>query len=129
MARKEPDWKPRRRGAIYCSPACGAGCTKADFDDATERARLTCEALGPGWKPHVWENLRWHAQAIKGQMGAAPLCEVTIERPGIGYRCSLQTNPQFVTRSRSPRAAVRRALEQLRARTADLLLAAREIEL
>ena len=27
-------------------------------------SRLLADALGPGWKPEVWENLGWHYRAV-----------------------------------------------------------------
>lgn len=63
----QPDgWKPRRRGTIYCSPLCGAGCTHAAFTRATRNARALAKRLGPGWRPKVWENMNWFYSAEKG---------------------------------------------------------------
>lgn len=53
-------WTPVRRGAIYCSPACGGGCTWAAFQEATGNADALAKRIGGGWKPRVWENLGWH---------------------------------------------------------------------
>jgi len=54
-------WKAiHKPGGIYCSPACGGGCTATDYILAGERAAILCKYLGPGWTPHVWENLGWH---------------------------------------------------------------------
>ena len=56
--------EPIRNGDIYCSPACGAGCTHAAFEEATKRAKalaILCTAkIGGIWKPVVTENLGWH---------------------------------------------------------------------
>lgn len=57
-------WTPRLHGDRYCSPACGAGCTKSAFDRATGAAKKLAERLGKGWKPRVWENLGWHYAVI-----------------------------------------------------------------
>jgi hypothetical protein len=57
-------WEPRRFGNHYCSPACGAGCTTAAFDEATKAADALAVSLGDGWKPRVWENLGWHYSAV-----------------------------------------------------------------
>lgn len=58
-------WTPRLRGHIYCSPCCGAGCTKAAYDRAWRNAEALVKRMKtPGWKPHVWENCAWH-YAIK----------------------------------------------------------------
>ncbi len=57
-------WEPKLKGTIYCAPACGRGCTKAEFDAATEAAAELAKMLGPDWKPVVSENLGWHYRAI-----------------------------------------------------------------
>ena len=61
---KPLSWKPRRRGAIYCSPACGHGCTYAEFERVTREAGELAKSLGPGWKPKVWENMGWHYKVV-----------------------------------------------------------------
>lgn len=57
---EETRWIPQLRGAIYCSPACGHGCTFEAFDRAYEQATTLATRLGRGWTPRVWENLGWH---------------------------------------------------------------------
>lgn len=64
MAYDARDYKPVRRGPIYCAPFCGAKCTWAAFQKATRDAAALCKRLGKGWKPRVWENLGWHYSAI-----------------------------------------------------------------
>ena len=54
------NWEPELRGEIYCSPACGGGCTKERHDEATEAAAGLALRLGRRWTPRVWENLGWH---------------------------------------------------------------------
>lgn len=56
-------WTPIRRGNVYCSPACGSLCTYADYERAVKHADDLCKLLGEGWKPIVWENMRWHYKA------------------------------------------------------------------
>lgn len=58
------NWKPQLRGEIYCSSACGGGCTKAAYDTATENATNLSKRLGPDWKPIVFENLGWHYKVV-----------------------------------------------------------------
>lgn len=70
------DWTPRRRKGrvdIYCSPACGAGCTYADFLRANRCAEKLAKAL-PGFEPCVSENLGWHfgADALGGLIHVSP---------------------------------------------------------
>ena len=63
-------WKPRQAGSVYCSPACGRGCTVEEWNQAKMRAHAIVEGLSvdKGWKPEVWENLGWHAQAVHGDI-------------------------------------------------------------
>ena len=56
--------KPRRRGAIYCSPFCGAKCTYAAYQRAQSGGKALARALGKTWTFRVWENLGWHYCAI-----------------------------------------------------------------
>jgi hypothetical protein len=57
------DWTPREQGDIYCAPACGRGCTKAEHQRAVDGANKLCALLGTGWIPRVWENLGWYYTA------------------------------------------------------------------
>jgi hypothetical protein len=59
-------WIPVLKGDTYCSPACGGGCTKAEFDEATSKAEELATRMGPGWKAHVWENLGWYWEVTNG---------------------------------------------------------------
>lgn len=45
----ELSWTPRRRGLIYCAPACGAGCTAAQHAHAVRLGRALARRLGRGW--------------------------------------------------------------------------------
>ena len=65
-------WTPVLRGDIYCSPGCGGGCKKSDYDKVVEQAGLVAAALGYGWEPYVYENLGWHYQVNKGQANVIP---------------------------------------------------------
>ena len=58
--RQEPDWKPRRKGKIYCSPACGCKCTHAAYLHAKEASKAARKELGKGWKANVFETCGWH---------------------------------------------------------------------
>ena len=60
---RELSWDPVRNGEIYCSSACGGGCTIDSYLQAVENANHLCKELGPGWVPRVWENLGWHYSA------------------------------------------------------------------
>lgn len=56
----ELSWTPVLRGTIYCSPACGGGCTKSAYDLAVGLADNLARRLGNGFVPRVTENLGWH---------------------------------------------------------------------
>lgn len=70
---------PKLDGDIYCSPACGCGCKKAAFDQASESAQAIAKLLGQGWEPKVWENCGWHFAVEKG------IASVTLDEHG---RCA-----------------------------------------
>lgn len=57
-------WKARKVGRTYCAPACGRGCTHAEFKRAHRLADALirkCEnAVGGKWEKRVHENLGWH---------------------------------------------------------------------
>jgi hypothetical protein len=59
-------WKPIMYGLNYCAPACGHGCTLAQFDAAHAAALGLATELGDGWLVDVWENLGWHWGVNKG---------------------------------------------------------------
>lgn len=60
----ELSWTPERQGAMYCSPACGRGCTKKEHDEAKKAGARLAKNLGAGWDVRVWENLGWHYSAV-----------------------------------------------------------------
>lgn len=51
-----------------CAKWCGRGCTEEEYQKAKRDAKELCKKLGPGWKPHIWENLGWHFHAVKGNI-------------------------------------------------------------
>lgn len=57
-------WTPVENGDRYCSPSCGRGCTKAEFELAEARANALARQLGPGWTPVLKENLGWHYHVV-----------------------------------------------------------------
>lgn len=66
---KKLSWKPRRKDKIYCAPACGRGCTFAEYQRAQKDAKkLLAKMRGKGWKIRVHENLGWHYQVYYGGM-------------------------------------------------------------
>jgi hypothetical protein len=75
--RTKLSWTPQRRGETYCSPACGRGCTKTEYDAATKSAADLVARLGPGWKPRVFENLGWHSGVI------SPCGRIKVHTPSV----------------------------------------------
>ena len=65
-------WIPRLTATGgYCSLGCGSGCTKAEFDTATKKAKTLAAYLNKqgkvrSWVPRVWENLGWHWSVVWG---------------------------------------------------------------
>ena len=57
-------WKAKRNGNTYCAPACGRGCTHAEYRKANRMADALvkkCEKEAGGkWEKRVHENLGWH---------------------------------------------------------------------
>lgn len=107
-------WTARRFGVFYCSPRCGAHCTRAAFETATRKAAALCKRLGPGWEPRVWENMGWFYSAQKG------VTEVHANhhhayRGGVSYSVYFNTAKQFVTSDRSPIKALQLATDEARA--------------
>ncbi len=66
------EWTPVLKGDVFCSPACGGNCKKAEYDQAVKAANELAAILGAGWEPDVWENLGWHYRAIKQDSEVGP---------------------------------------------------------
>lgn len=108
----EPRWTPIRRGATYCSPACGCKCTYAAYLLARRRALRLARRLGPGFVAHVWENAGWHYEAL---IDGAP---VRIEVHGSHYPSGKPSfmafvHNRFVSESDNPDEALNRSMGML----------------
>jgi hypothetical protein len=102
-------WTPVLRGENYCSPVCGFGCKKSEYDAAVAASETLAAHMGAGWRGRVWENLGWHYEAVKGACNVRP--------HGTGaevYSAVLDTSPQFFARSASAVDAVADVLQQAR---------------
>ena len=84
--RRELSWRPVRKGDVFCAPACGRGCTHAEYVHALTSAAAVVRRLGPGWRPVVSENLGWHysvelVSGIKVHCNAGPSywADITID--------------------------------------------------
>ena len=119
--RRELSREPVHKGGTYCSPWCGAGCTRASYEAEKEQANAICKALGPGWRVRLWENLGWHHEAI------SPCGHVRVSRQTIGARAFwARVGPagdpsiEFDAHASTPGVAVRRAVRKARAEIARL---------
>jgi len=110
---KKLSWKPIRNGPIYCSPACGAGCTRAEFDAAHKRGADLVKRLGRGWTVHVWENLGWHVRADSPGGSGAVYDHSRHVRPFYWADFSF-AGKQFAAHAPTPIRATKRALDKAR---------------
>lgn len=116
-------WKPVLRGNIYCSPACGASCTKAAHDEAVKKAKALAKRMGKGWKIRVHENLGWFYAVVKGEpmiYSAGFLEIIPPHRPGDTYTAWVQSSPQFIVHDKDPKIALRKAVEAFDAHLSNL---------
>lgn len=114
----EGRWTPKLNGAVYCSPACGFKCKKADFDRAMDGAAALVRQLGAGWSPSVWENGGWHFEAKKG--GATVVVEADQFEASLRF-CFEESHETLISATRSdPREAVEALIEQMNTRIATL---------
>lgn len=94
-----------RRGRVYCSTACGKGCTFAEYQRAKQHGRALAKRLGKGWKPRIWENLGWHYTAKRGPIEVYPRIK--------SYWANLiLVGKQFTGEAREPELAVIRAIDK-----------------
>lgn len=111
MKDRDDSWSPRNLlGGVYCSPACGGGCTKAAYNTAVRNSNALAEQMGEGWEPVVWENLGWHYEVIKGVAAIMPPY-----KGGSGkYMVFFNTVPQIVTTAETPEDALGFAVQEAR---------------
>lgn len=107
---KKLSWKPKRRGNIYCAPACGRGCTYAEFVLAQTQGKRLAKRLGRGWEARIWENLGWHYEAVKNHVLRVHRC------PG----CYHAYFAGGVEEGKTPEEAIKRAMEAQRNRIKEL---------
>lgn len=68
--KKLTTWDPiEKPNGEYCSPSCGCGCLKIEFDECHRLAqhyKMAAAQLGMGdWEIRVWENRGWHWELRK----------------------------------------------------------------
>lgn len=112
--RKELSWKPVKRGNIYCSSACGAGCKLADYKRCVRAAKALAQRMGPGWKPYVSEKMHWYYGVCKGKSmnHARGFLEITPACYEDTYTAWVQSSPQFIVGHRNPVIALRMAVKK-----------------
>ena len=66
------EWTPVLDGDLFCSPRCGCGCTKAEYDLACESANALAARMGYRWEIEVWENCGWHYCVMNGPATITP---------------------------------------------------------
>lgn len=113
-------WKAIRRGAVYCAPACGHGCTHEEFVRANREAAKLCLELDAktikGWKPRVWENLGWHFDAISacGRLKVSRVSRDLKHGSSLAFLGEGTTGGRWAEHGRTPHLAVLAVLEVAR---------------
>lgn len=114
QARHVRDWNPIRNGDIYCSPACGGGCTFAAYENAHKLANSLAKRLSSPratWTTYVHENLGWHYSVI------SPCGRIMVSEDRGSPRYSALFGEPFshmgiwVARGRTAKAAVRNVIQ------------------
>lgn len=125
-------WIPVLNGKIYCSPACGRGCTKVEYDRVVKKAdKLVSLLKGSGWKVKIYENLGWHFQVVSGpiavfgnQENDLYWCMIAQSSDLVGsgfppWSCS--PSPGKANYHKDPNEAVKEALTHAGAWVSDIL--------
>lgn len=103
IAAKQLSWKAQKKGPIYCAPACGGGCLRSEFEEATKKAEALAKRTGKHFRARVWENLGWHWSVVAGNV------TVRLERDGKSYSANHEN--RYWVYAKTPK----KALEKLRA--------------
>ena len=111
----DPRYAPVKDGKLYCSPACGNGCTYAAYLKAKDAAAKLCKQLGQKWKPRVWENLGWYHEAVLGDY------VMHVHRIISGAYMAQLRQTKFCATAKTPRAAIHKALDLAQSAVDDLL--------
>lgn len=107
------NWTPVLNGDIYCSPACGRGCTLEEYDQAVKDADELAAQLGKAFQPHVWENLGWHYSATAAVPGEAFVTVNYSKRIGEYWANLHVTDKQEGAYAKDPEIAVARAINEM----------------
>lgn len=114
---KRDTWKPvrytRDRVERYCSPACGAHCTWAAYNEAWADAEKSRYRLGSLWKVYIWENLGWHWKVVRK--------DIEVWSSVDGTYVASYRGPYWIKSCKSPQAAVRALVEMVRKSAGEIL--------
>lgn len=77
------DWKPVLKGKTYCSPACGGGCTKRQYERMANTGEDICLKLGEGWGFKLHENLGWYVTVF------SPCNHIIVTKQGEDFEATL----------------------------------------
>jgi hypothetical protein len=102
-------WKPVRRGAIYCAPACGSGCTWAAYSKAVQESTALAKCLGSGWKPLVNENMEWW-WSVKNKYRRLRIYPIGPRNKPDGFHCILAG--QYTGSGKTAKAAIQAAIAE-----------------
>lgn len=120
-------WTPVWEGDLYCSPGCGAKCTRAEYDHAWEVGTDAQRVLGEDWTIAVWENMGWHVRVTKGPLSVRPRmpgwhlpkeitrwrCSVGAHHEGDTYNLNLPGGGFWEGEGTTPREAVQAAIRRV----------------
>lgn len=109
LVKKRDRWKPQRRGAKYCSPACGFGCTWAAYQQALKEGAALAKRLGKGWKARTWENGTWY-WSVKDSTGVLDMHQTGKKKYTLYVERVVGTRRVFVVEGTTPEKAVAAAL-------------------
>ena len=105
------DWTP---GAlpkgVYCSPGCGLGCKRKEYDKAIRKGAKLAARMGEGRTPEIWENPGRRYKVTKG----VAAIHANSRRLGGGYAIFFNTEPQVVVDAKTPEDVLGIALQKAR---------------
>lgn len=117
--RRVLSWQPVRSGDLYCAPACGRGCTRAEYLQAQRLGNKLARRMGKEWRCHVHENLGWHYTVISS-CGRLKLIEHAECVTAFLGAPALTASGRYSYVARTPEAAVAGVLAVARSAMAEI---------